>query len=71
MWHLCLSYLLLSYPQAPHLLSESEAESDIHAKFIREVEQYVRHFTGMFLPRYLACIKFTILSISFSSFVDG
>ncbi|KIM86814.1 hypothetical protein PILCRDRAFT_4693 [Piloderma croceum F 1598] len=30
---------------APHLLSESEAESEIHAEFIHEVEQYVRHFT--------------------------
>ena len=68
---LCLSYLLLSYPQAPHLLSESEAEREIHAEFIRKVEQYVRHFTGMFLPRHLACIRFTILSISFSSFVDA
>ena len=60
-----------AYPQAPHLLSESEAEKEIHAEFIREVEQYVRHFTGMFLPRHLGCIKFTILSISFSSFVDA
>jgi hypothetical protein len=68
---LYLSYLSLSYPQAPHLLSESEAESEIHAEFIREVEQYVRHFTGMFLPRHLACIKFTLLSISFSSSVDA
>jgi hypothetical protein len=68
---MCPSYLLLSYPQAPHLLSESEAESEIHAEFIREVEQYVRHFTGMFLSRHLVCIKFTILSISFSSLVDA
>src|SRR6267378_539373 len=42
--------------EAPLLLgeSESEAESEIHSAFIHEVEQYVRHFTGMFLARHLA-----------------
>jgi len=52
--NLGLFYLLPSYFQAPVLLSESEAENEIHSVFIREVEQYVRHFTGMFLAWHLA-----------------